>query len=227
MLLSSVKLEFEQNLRIRYVEFTKRKKFRRHAAFSFLSVSKVIAYVNKYSDKELVEKCLKGKARYQRALYDKYSGLIYALCYRYAKNPEDAKDLLQEAFIRIFNNLEKFKGEGSFEGWIKRIAVNCAIRHYENSVKKIDSGDIETSPEYGDSETILSSIGVQEIMKLINQLPDGYRLILNMYTIEGYSHKEIAESLSITESSSRSQLTRARKLLMDLIRSSEKRTMAC
>lgn len=179
------------------------------------------------NEKDLIKQCLKGKASAQRTLYDKYSGKLYAVCYRYAKNSEDAKDILQEAFINVFNNLEKYKGEGSFEGWMRRIAVNCAIRHYEKAVRKLDNRDIDSQPEHGHSDNILSNISAQEIVNIINGLPDGYRVVFNMYAIEGYNHKEIGEALGISESSSRSQLTRARKMLMKLIQSSEKQTMAC
>jgi RNA polymerase sigma-70 factor (ECF subfamily) len=152
---------------------------------------------------------------------------MYAVCYRYAKNAEDAKDILQETFIKVFTNLKSFKGEGSFEGWIRRIAVTTSIRHYENSIRKIDNRDIELVQEGSVQETILSEISAQEISTVISNLPDGYRMVFNMYAIEGYSHKEIGEELGITESSSRSQLTRARKMLVGLLTNSEKQTMAC
>lgn len=152
---------------------------------------------------------------------------MYAVCYRYAKNKEDAKDILQETFIKVFANLKSFKGEGSFEGWIRRIAVTTSIRHYENSIRKIDTRDIELVQEGSVQETILSEISAQEISTVISNLPDGYRMVFNMYAIEGFSHKEIGAELGITESSSRSQLTRARKMLIGLLTSSEKQTMAC
>lgn len=169
------------------------------------------------SDKELIKRCLKGKADAQRLLYDKYSGVVYAICFRYAKNQEDAKDLLQETFINVFNSLKSFKGAGSFEGWIKRIAVNCAIRHYKKNAKRIDSGDPELSPEAETYTSILDELSAQELLQVINGLPDGYRMVFNLYAIEGYSHKEISKELGITESASRSQLTRARKILMELV----------
>ena len=183
--------------------------------------------VLKYSEKDLIKQCIKGKARYQRDLYDRFAGKMYAVCYRYAKNKEDAKDILQETFIKVFANLKSFKGEGSFEGWIRRIAVTTSIRHYENSIRKIDTRDIELVQEGSVQETILSEISAQEISSVISNLPDGYRMVFNMYAIEGYSHKEIGKELGITESSSRSQLTRARKMLIGLLTNPEKQTMTC
>ncbi len=179
-----------------------------------------------HNENELIKQCIKGKARYQRKLYDKYSPKVYAVCYRYAKNGDDAQDILQETFIRVFNSLKSFKGDGSFEGWIRRIAVNCSIRHYEKAIKKIDRTTIDPDMDFGNSEDILSSINADEIINLINQLPDGFRVVFNMYAIEGYSHKEIGEALGITDSSSRSQLTRARKLLMEQVTALQAKTVA-
>jgi RNA polymerase sigma factor (sigma-70 family) len=173
------------------------------------------------SETELIEACIKGKTRSQRELYDTFAGKIYAVCFRYAKNEEDAKDLLQETFVKVFNNLKMYKGEGSFEGWIRKIAVNTAIRHYQKTTKAIDKYDIETTNEAHVHADIESTISAREIMDVIAQLPDGYRIVFNMYAIEGYSHKEIGEELDITESSSRSQLTRARKMLVGLLTRTE------
>lgn len=166
------------------------------------------------SDTRLIEQCKKGKARYQKLLYDKFACKVYPVCYRYAKNEEDAKDILQETFIRVFNKLGTFENKGSFEGWIRKIAVNTSIRHYQNSVKKIDQHDIETVPELASDENVLSELNAADILKKISELPTGYRLVFNLYAIEGYSHKEIADELGITESASRSQLTRARQTLI-------------
>ncbi len=169
------------------------------------------------SDTRLIEKCKKGSARYQKVLYDRYACKIYPICYRYAKNEEDAKDILQETFIRVFNKLETFQDKGSFEGWIKRIAVNVAIRHYQNEIKKIDQHDIERVPELHTDASVLSDLNAEEILRTISELPNGYRIVFNMYALEGYSHKEIAETLNISEGASRSQLTRARQALMEIL----------
>ncbi len=169
------------------------------------------------SDKRLIEQCLKGKARYQKMLYDKYACKVYPVCYRYSKNEEDAKDILQETFIRVYNKLDTFQYKGSFEGWIRKIAVNTSIRHYQNALRKIDDRDIEYAPEMTTDENILSDLNAEDILKKISELPTGYRVVFNMYAIEGYSHKEIAQKLGITEGSSRSQLTRGRKCLIEAL----------
>lgn len=170
-----------------------------------------------YSEQELISRCKEGKSDAQRMLYDKYSGLVYSICYRYAKNKEDARDLLQEAFISVFKHLENFKGDGSFEGWIRRIAVNGAINFYRQTVRRTDTGDMEYAPELGQYAEVMDNLGAEDLMKIINRLPDGYRVVFNLFAIEGYSHKEIGEQLDITESSSRSQLTRARQMLMTIV----------
>lgn len=178
--------------------------------------------MKKYSDKELIRRCLKNKSDAQRMLYEKHSSMVYTVCYRYAKNSEDARDLLQETFINVFTNLKKFNGTGSFEGWVRRIAVNCAIRHYQKTEKRIDDGDIDYSPDAQTYANAIDHLSAKEIMHQINQLPDGYRMVFNMYAIEGYSHKEIAEQLNISESSSRSQLARARVALIEKVGALEK-----
>ena len=155
-------------------------------------------------------------------LYEKHASMVYTVCYRYAKNAEDANDLLQETFINVFTNLEKYSGSGSFEGWVRRIAVNCSIRAYQKNERRIDDGDIDYSPDAQTYADAIDHLSAEEIMHEINQLPDGYRIVFNMYAIEGYSHKEIAEHLNISESSSRSQLARARVALMEKVGSRQK-----
>ena len=149
------------------------------------------------SDTRLIEQCKKGKARYQKLLYDKFACKVYPVCYRYAKNEDDAKDILQETFIRVYSKLDTYQGKGSFEGWVRKIAVNTSIRHYQNSVRKIDQHDIESAPELAVEESILSEMNAADILQKISELPTGYRLVFNLYAIEGYSHKEIAKELGI------------------------------
>lgn len=173
--------------------------------------------MKKYSEKELIRRCLKGKPDAQRMLYEQHSSLVYAICFRYSKNSEDANDLLQETFINVFTHLKNYKSDGSFEGWTRKIAVNCAIRQYHKNLKRIDNGDLENTIDQSDYSDVVDELSAQELMSIINKLPDGYRLVFNMYAIEGYSHKEIGEELGISESSSRSQLSRARKMLMEMV----------
>lgn len=166
------------------------------------------------NEKRVIKQCIKGNKRFQRILYEKYSPRMYPVCYRYAKNTNDAQDILQETFITVFSKLDQFNNQGSFEGWIRKITVRCAIRHYQKNSKRTDNADIKHAEEQKINATILDEISAKEIIELIAELPDGYRIVFNLYSIEGYSHKEISETLGITESASRSQLTRARKLLI-------------
>ena len=177
-------------------------------------------------DSRLIEQCLKGKARYQKLLYDKFACKVYPVCYRFAKNEEDAKDILQETFIKVFDKLNTFQDTGSFEGWIRKIAVNTAIRHYHNTLREIDKHDIEQAPELAADESVLSELNAADLIKMISSLPTGYRVVFNLYAIEGYSHKEIAEELGITESASRSQLTRARQTLIQLLQPTQSHYVA-
>ena len=137
---------------------------------------------------------------------------------RYAKNRDDAKDILQDAFVRVFLNLKSFKSEGSFEGWIRRIMVNTAIKHYRKNLKHVNNVDIETAYDVGFDNDIIGKMGVDELMEKVQTMPDGYRTIFNLYIVEGYQHNEIGELLGISEGTSKSQLARSRQYLIKLIK---------
>lgn len=169
-------------------------------------------------EKQLIHGCINGDRMAQKALYDKYSRRMMAVCLRYVKDTEDARDLLQEGFIKVFTNIRKFTGDGSFDGWVRRIFINCALeRLRQNDVLK-NTDDI-TAIEFADvpDESLDSAITADEIMRYISALPDGFRTVFNLFAVEGYSHKEIGETLHITESTSRSQYMRARKMLQRMI----------
>lgn len=168
------------------------------------------------TEKELVQGCKKEKSHYQRMLYDKYAGKLMAVSLRYSNSLPDAEDNLQEAFITIFNKIGQFKGEGSLEGWLRRIVVNTAIRKLQKQ-KKMKLSELNDATLEAKEVSILSKLSEKELLNLIRKLPDGYRNVFNMFAIEGYSHKEIAEELSISEGTSRSQYLRARSFLRDLI----------
>jgi len=166
---------------------------------------------------ELIHKCIKGDSSAQKALYTLFAGKLFAICLRYTKNRQEAEDWLQDSFVKIFQNLDKFKGEGSFEGWTKRITVNHILSEYrkkknQGSVLDIDDvldlDDIQTSPH--------SALLYEELITFINLLPEGKKLVFNLAVIEGYSHKEIAELLNITEGASRGQLAKAREMLIQI-----------
>ncbi len=166
---------------------------------------------------ELIKGCINKDARSQRILFDRYAGKMMSVCLRYANDSMEAEDMIQDAFIKVFQYIGQFKFEGAFEGWIRRIVVNTAIRHLEK--KKLHFKDIDDNSQNApqiDAQAY-SHLGQADLMRLINQLPDGYRLVFNLNAIEGYSHEEIAEMLNIQPGTSRSQLVKARKMLQQQI----------
>jgi RNA polymerase sigma-70 factor (ECF subfamily) len=166
---------------------------------------------------ELIKGCIKQDARCQRLLFDKYAGKMMSVCLRYANDTMEAEDMIQDAFIKVFQYIGQFKFEGAFEGWIRRIVVNTAIRHLEK--KKLHFKDIDENSQNTPKieAQAYNHLGEDDLLKLINQLPDGYRLVFNLNVIEGYSHEEIAEMLNIQAGTSRSQLVKARKMLQQQI----------
>ena len=165
-------------------------------------------------DSALVKKCIKGDARAQRALFDKFAPKMLGVCMRYSKNIDQAEDVLQDGFVKVFTKLSNYSGNGSLEGWIRRIIVNTALDEIRRNVKfqnNVNVDDIDYKLEL-DSH-IVEGLAADDLMKLINDLPDGYRAVFNMFAIEGYSHKEIAMQLNISENTSKSQYSRARAYL--------------
>ncbi len=169
-------------------------------------------------EEELIRQCIQEDQKALEALYRMNAGKMMGICLRYAKNRQDAEDILQEGFIKVFNNLKNFKKEGSLEGWIKRIMVNTALLHYRKTSKFENHVDVDVADKETNDLDLLSSLSAKELMTQIQTLPDGYRMVFNMYVIEGYQHKEIGELLGISEGTSKSQLARARKVLMNLIK---------
>src|SRR5688572_12232511 len=153
----------------------------------------------------------------QEELYNRFSAKMYAVCLRYAGNGEDAQDILQDGFVKIYKNLSRFRGEGSFEGWIRRIFVNTAIEHLRRKtyLKPIAEKEENTIPYK--EKSVLDTLGEKDILKLIRQLSPGYRTVFNLYVVEGYTHKEIGDILEISEGTSKSQLARARMILQDMV----------
>jgi len=173
--------------------------------------------VDDISENEIFQGCLKGNIKYQKILFDRYSGKFMTVCLRYASDQMQAEDMLQEAFIRIFNHLNQFKSEGSFEGWMRRVVVNVCLKAIKN--KRITfSTDEDAGIQIPDKSTDAPGhLSEDELLRLIKQLPNGYRIIFNLHVIEGYSHDEIGEMLNIKASTSRSQLVKARKMLQQQI----------
>jgi len=169
------------------------------------------------TDKELISASLKNDIKSQKALFDKYKNSMKALCFRYTGNNQDAEDVMQEGFILIFSKLKNYKHEGSFEGWIRKIMINVALKYIKKK-KKLYTEDIKTIYNlYDKNQDAISGMSSDELLNLLTQLPVGYRTVFNMYVIEGYSHKEIGQMLKIAESSSRSQLAKAKNMLKKLI----------
>ena len=149
----------------------------------------------------------------QEILYKRFSSKMYGVCLRYSGSVDDANDLLQEGFIKIYKNLGKFRGDGSFEGWIRRIFVNTAIEHFRKKVKLYNVSEVQENTIEDTDISVLDKLAAKDIIVLVNELAPGYKTIFNMHVIEGYSHKEIADILGITEGTSKSQLARAKGVL--------------
>lgn len=163
---------------------------------------------------ELIDACLRQETTAQRVLFDAYSGKLLGVCYRYAPSQADAEDILQEAFVKIFNKLDNFRRESSLETWMTRIVINTAISHLRLNNKHHNESDLEViENNYSFSNEQFNHIDAKILMNAIQELPDNYRLVLNMFAIEGYSHKEIAEELGIPEVTSRSHFFRAKSIL--------------
>ena len=173
--------------------------------------------MKKYTPQEIIRGCIKQDPRFQKALVVQYSGLLMAVSRRYSKDQSSSKDVLQEALIQILNSISSYEEKGSFEGWMKRIVINIAIKYFRNKSFKNELYTIEDHPENMVEPSAYSSMAVAELMEIIDRLPDSYRTIFNLYAIEGFTHKEIGEMLEITESTSRSQLARARASLKKIL----------
>ncbi len=171
------------------------------------------------TEDELIRGCLKDDASCQKEIFNRFAGRMLGVCNRYARNNGDAEDILQDAFIKVFDKMHQFKFEGSFEGWIRRIVVNTALKKYSlrRYEKEIVGYEIKDKDESSMEPSAYAHLNQKEIMNLINTLPDGYRLIFNLYVIEGYQHDEIAEMLGIQSGTSRSQLVKARNMLQKQI----------
>lgn len=167
------------------------------------------------SDQEIVKGCLKKDKLAQKSLYDRYSGLLLGICIRYATDVPEAEDILQESLVKVFLNIGDYSGEGSFIGWMRKIVINTAITHYHKNLKHKHYVEIEEvfSNEVGKSDTPDTQFTAEELMKVLDQLPPGYKAVFNLYAIEGYKHKEIAEMLNIDVNTSKSQYSRARSLI--------------
>jgi len=172
------------------------------------------------SEEKIIEGCISGDRYMQKMLYNKYVSVMLGICMRYCKSKGEAEDVLQDGFIKVFGNIKKFRKEGSFEGWIKRIMIHTALNNYKSNLKRYFHTDIneieETTPLLVSVEN--EKLPEKDLLRIIQEMPEGYKMVFNLYAIEGYSHKEIGEILGISENTSKSQLSRARVFLQKKLR---------
>jgi len=169
-------------------------------------------------EKALISGCIEGNPKAQKMLFDAFSPKFFALCLRYMKSRGEAEDALQEGMLKIFSKLSEYKGKGSFGGWMRRIIVNtCLDQIRKNQKLKFDAPIENEEYRLSMNAFIIEKMSANELMEEVKNMPPGYRVVFNMFAIEGYSHQEIAESLGITESTSKSQYFRARAYLKDRI----------
>jgi RNA polymerase sigma factor (sigma-70 family) len=170
------------------------------------------------TEEAILKGCLQNDPTAQRELYNRYSPKMLSVCYRFAHNREDAEDMLQEGFIKIFSQMHTFGNRGAFEGWIRRIVVHTCINVLKKNKRFTESVDIiHATAVQVREESVPSIVQAKQIVECIRMLPIGYRTVLNLYAIEGYSHREIGTMLDIEESTSRSQYTRAKAMLQDIL----------
>jgi RNA polymerase sigma factor (sigma-70 family) len=173
------------------------------------------------NDEELVELCLKGRSSAQEQFYHRFAPKMMSVCLRYSDDYEEAQDSMQDGFVQVFKMLHTYKGEGSLEGWVRRVIVNTAINNLKRLKKHKNLSDVE---EVGfmlqgdDEDAVVGDMAVDDLMQIINRLPSGYRTVFNMYAIEGYSHKEIADTLEVTESTSKTQYRKAKLHIQKLMK---------
>lgn len=173
-------------------------------------------------DLRLIESCIKGDRAAQKVLYDRLAPRMFSVCIRYVGDREQAEDILQEGFVTLFTHLADYKGEGAFEGWARKIFVTTALMELRRKDALKMSEDLDAVRGMKtEAVTQIQSIGYKDLMKVITQLPPGFRAVFNMYAIEGYSHKEIGEILGISETTSRTQLSRARTWLQNKLKEIE------
>jgi len=167
---------------------------------------------------ELIEGCISGDPLAQKQLYDRFSPKMYGVCLQYSNDSEEAKDILQEGFIKVFRKLKQFKGKGSFEGWVRKIFINTALERFRGKVNLVPVEDPIELPTINLSEKIISELSAQELLQMIQELSPQYRMVFNLYAIEGYSHVEISKKLKISVGTSKSNLSRARVILQEKIK---------
>jgi RNA polymerase sigma factor (sigma-70 family) len=171
----------------------------------------------KYTIDDLVKRCKAGERKAQELLYKQFASKMLGVCLRYATDRMEAEDMLQNGFIKVFQKIGDYRNEGSFEGWIRRIMVHSSIEYYRKHHKMMQMVELDNSNTSSVDSLAIAGIAAKDLLLLIQQLAPGYRIVFNLYAIEGYSHKEIAAIAGITEGASKSQLSRARAVLREQI----------
>ena len=166
----------------------------------------------------IIKGCLKGDRKSQEQLYEMFSNRMFGLCLQYANNYDDACDILQDGFIKVFRKMDQFSGKGSFEGWIRRIMINTALERYRSQLHLYPLTENAVANEEIEYVEVFDKLSTDELLKLVQDLPPRYRMVFNMYAIEGYNHKEIAEVMGITIGTSKSNLSRAREILQKKVK---------
>lgn len=170
------------------------------------------------TEQQLIVACLRKKPKAQRYLYDKYKVMLFRVCLRYANGREEAEDMLQEGFIKIFQDLKQFSGKGKLGAWMRRVVVNVALQHIRKRKNLFPAIDIDLlAHRFKTDDNIIAQLNAKDLTKMVQQLPPGYRAVFNMYVVEGYSHKEIAAELGINWNTSKSQLSKARAALRRML----------
>ncbi len=173
------------------------------------------------AEEHLVKACLNGDREAQRALYEQFKVPMFRLCLRYAKDRHEAEDLLQEGFIRVFSDLHQFRHRGALGGWIRRVMVNVALQHLRRQHRQVPTTDLEAVAfAQASDQDIIGELSAKNLVRFIQQLPPGYRAVFNMYVLEGYSHKEIAEKLGVSVNTSKTQLFKAKAMLRSMLEKS-------
>ncbi len=165
-------------------------------------------------DEDLLKACLNKDPRAQETLYRRFAAKMFGVCLRFARDKMDAEDILQEGFIKVFLNLGAFRNEGSLEGWVRKTMINTAINQYKKNIKYQNDIDVDVAVgvKY-EGENVIEKLSADELLGLIHELPHGYKVVFNLYIIDGFTHKEISTMLDISENTSKSQLSRARQAL--------------